>query len=67
MENKTIKVNFNVEEWYPIYEETDSSNCSYEGIELTQYELFKVRRTIQEFRHVQSMIAEKIKESGHEL
>ncbi len=64
---KTVKVNFDVEEWYPIYEETDSTNCSYENVELTQYELFKVRRVLQEFRHVQAMIATKIKEAGHEL
>ena len=66
MVNK-IKVGFNVEEWYPIYEETEDANCSYENVELTQYELFKVRRTIQEFRHVQEMIKAKIQESGHEL
>lgn len=57
---KTVKVNFNVEEWYPIYEETDSTNCSYENVELTQYELFKVRRVLQKFKHVQSMLASKI-------
>lgn len=64
---KTVKVNFDVEEWYPIYEETEEVPCSYEEVELTQYELFKVRRTLQEFRHVQAMIATKIKEAGHEL
>lgn len=62
MLNKTVKVNFNVEEWYPVYEETEDTNCSYEGVELTQYELFKVRRTLQEFKHVQAMIASKIGE-----
>ena len=62
MDNKTVKVNFNVEEWYPIYEETDDTNCSYGNVELTQYELFKVRRVLQEFRHVQAMIASRIGE-----
>lgn len=67
MLNKTVNVNFNVEEWYPIYEETNDTNCSYEDIGLTQYELFKVRRTLQEFKHVQTMIKKKIEEAGHEL
>ena len=62
-----IKVKFNVEEWYPIYEETEDKYSSYEDVELTQYELFKIRRTFQEFWHVQAMIKEKIQEAGHEL
>lgn len=67
MDNKTVKISFNVEEWYPVYEETEDSNPSYEDVELTQYELFKVRRTLQEFQHVQAMIKAKIQEAGHEL
>ncbi len=62
MVNKTVKVKFNVEEWYPVYEETDKDPCSYDEVELTQYELFKVRRTLQEFKHVQAMIASRIGE-----
>ena len=62
-----IKVKFNVEEWYPVYEETEDKYSSYEDVELTQYELFKIRRTLQEFWHVQEMIKTKIQESGHEL
>ena len=67
MESKTVKVKFNVEEWYPIYEETEIDPASYEDIELTQYELFKIRRTIKEFKHVQEMIARRIREAGNAL
>jgi len=55
-----------MEEWYPVYEETEDTVYSTE-IELTQYELFKVRRVMQEFKHVQRMIADKVSEARNEL
>lgn len=67
MENKIIRVNFNAEEWYPVYEETEDKVPSYRDVELTQYELFKIRRTFQEFNYVQEMIKTKLQEAGHEL
>ena len=60
MVNKTVKVIFEQDEWYPVYVETDTSFAGSTEIELTQYELFKVRRVLQEFKHVQSMLASKI-------
>jgi hypothetical protein len=65
MANK-IKVRFGREEWYPVYEETEDEFYST-VIELTQYELFKVRRVLQEFNHVQTMIETKIQEAEREL
>ena len=60
MVNKTVKVIFEQDEWYPVYVETDTEFAGSTEIELTQYELFKVRRVLQEFKHVQAMLASKI-------
>lgn len=60
MDNKTVKVIFEQDEWYPVYVETDKAFAGSTEIELTQYELFKVRRVLQEFKHVQAMLASKI-------
>ncbi len=60
MVNKTVKVIFEQDEWYPVYVETDKEFAGSTEIELTQYELFKVRRVLQEFKHVQAMLASKI-------
>ena len=65
MEKKT-KVIFEPDEWYPVYVETDKEFAGTTEIELTQYELFKVRRVIQEFEHVQRMIASKVDEVWNE-
>ena len=60
MDNKTVKIMFEPDEWYPVYVETDIDFDGATEIELTQYELFKVRRVLQEFKHVQAMLASKI-------
>ncbi len=57
-----VSVNITQEEWYPVYEITDKAFSGDTTIELTQFELFKVRRTFQEFKHVQAMIASRIGE-----
>ncbi len=66
MEKKT-KVIFEPDEWYPVYLEVEKEFAGTTEIELTQYELFKVRRVLQEFEHVQTMIANKINEARNEL
>jgi hypothetical protein len=66
MVNK-VKINIDVDEWYPVYNESDFGIPSYENVEFTQYELFKIRRTFQEFDHVQKMIEKRIKEAGHDI
>ena len=55
-----IKVIFEPDEWYPVYIEVEKEFAGTTEIELTQYELFKVRRVLQEFNHVQQMITDKI-------
>lgn len=65
MANK-VKINIDVDEWYPVYNENEIGRPSYEGVEFTQYELFKIRRTFQEFDHVQKMIQKRIKEAGYD-
>jgi hypothetical protein len=62
MVNKTVKVRFSVEEWYPVYEEIEKDFSGTYEVEMTQYELFKLRRTLQEFQHVQAMIKQKIED-----
>jgi hypothetical protein len=62
MVNKMTKVRFEVDEWYPVYQETDVDFSGTFEIELTQYELFKIRRTFQEFKHVQELIKSKMEE-----
>lgn len=66
MDNKTVKVIFEPDEWYPVYLEVEKEFAGTTEIELTQYELFKVRRVLQEFEHVQAMIANKINEANNE-
>lgn len=67
MDNKTVKVIFEPDEWYPVYVEVDKEFAGTTEIELTQYELFKVRRVLQEFEHVQRMIIDKIDKANNEL
>lgn len=67
MDNKMVKVIFEPDEWYPVYLEVEKEFAGTTTIELTQYELFKVRRVLQEFEHVQTMIANKISEASNEL
>lgn len=64
---KKVKVIFEPDEWYPVYLEVEKEFAGTTAIELTQYELFKVRRVLQEFEHVQTMIANKISEANNEL
>ena len=67
MDSKLVKVIFEPDEWYPVYLEVEKHFAGTTEIELTQYELFKVRRVLQEFEHVQRMITNKIDEARNEL
>lgn len=60
-----VNVNITEEEWYPVYEITDKVFSGDTTIELTQFELFKVRRTFQEFEHIQRLLANKVREAKH--
>lgn len=62
-----VSVNIAEEEWYPVYEITDKPFSGDTTIELTQFELFKVRRTFQEFEHIQRLLANRVREARHEL
>lgn len=62
-----VKVIFEPDEWYPVYVETEKHFSGTIEIEMTQYELFKVRRVLQEFDHVQRMIIDKIDKVSDEL
>lgn len=63
--DNNVKVIIEQDEWYPVYLETDKEFSGTTEIELTQYELFKVRRTFKEFEHVQRLLANKVREAKH--
>jgi len=58
---KKVKVGIDEEEWYPVYELTNSDYCDFE-IEVTEKEAKWLREVFNEFEKAQQFIRKKLSE-----